>query len=132
MPARHQGISGYALLIAGFGSVNEHQALIAPIRQALPPLFEFVTPLPYLELQRFLDSAAPWGVHAYEKSLKLRYFSDIGEREAAVGGSRATSSWPTTTRIAYRRPTVQRSTSGWLGSRASHNWLVPPGVIASE
>jgi FAD/FMN-containing dehydrogenase len=76
VPAQHHGISGYALLIAGFGSAGEHATLIEEIRQGLPPLFEFVRPLPYLELQRFLDGTAPWGIHAYEKSLYLRHLSD--------------------------------------------------------
>lgn len=76
VPARYQGIAGHALLIAGFGSAGEHAALIDPIRQALPPLFEFVTPLPYVELQRFFDDCAPWGIHAYQKSLNLRQLSD--------------------------------------------------------
>jgi FAD/FMN-containing dehydrogenase len=76
VPARYRGRSGYALMLAGFGSAQEHAALIAPIRDALPPLFEFVTPLPYVELQKILDESTPWGIHAYEKSLCLRELSD--------------------------------------------------------
>ncbi len=76
VPVQHRGTPGYALLIAGFGSAEEHHQLITPIRRALPPLFELVTPLPYRELQRFLDGAGPWGIHAYEKSLCLRQLSD--------------------------------------------------------
>lgn len=60
----------------GFGSAQDHARLIAPIREALPPLFEFVTPLPYVELQRMLDESAPWGIHAYEKGLNLRQLDD--------------------------------------------------------
>ncbi|MGH3786331.1 MAG: FAD-binding oxidoreductase [Pseudonocardiaceae bacterium] len=76
VPRQYHGSSGYALLIAGFGSAQQHDRLIAPIREALPPLFEFVTPLPYVELQKLLDGAAPWGIHAYEKSLYLEQLSD--------------------------------------------------------
>lgn len=77
VPARYRGIPGYALLVAGFGSAPEHDRVIDPIREAAPPpLFEFVTPLPYLELQRILNEAAPWGIHAYEKSLYLQQLSD--------------------------------------------------------
>jgi FAD/FMN-containing dehydrogenase len=46
VPERHRGTSGVAMLVAGFGSAQDHARLIAPIREALPPLFEFVTPLP--------------------------------------------------------------------------------------
>lgn len=76
VPAQYHGKPGYALLIAGFGPAREHNRLIAAIRQSLPPLFEFVTSLPYVELQKFLDEAAPWGIHAYDKSLCLRELSD--------------------------------------------------------
>ncbi len=76
VPARHHGKLGYALVIAGFGSAREHRRLLAPIRKAPPPLFEFVTPLPYVELQKLRDNSAPWGIHAYEKGLYLQELSD--------------------------------------------------------
>lgn len=76
VPARFRGRPGYAVMLAGFGSAQQHAALITPIRDALPPLFEFVTPLPYVELQKILDDSTPWGIHAYEKSLCLRELSD--------------------------------------------------------
>jgi FAD/FMN-containing dehydrogenase len=76
VPERHRGIPGIAMLVAGFGSAQDHARLIAPIREALPPLFEFVTPLPYVELQKMLDESAPWGIHAYEKSLNLYQLDD--------------------------------------------------------
>jgi FAD/FMN-containing dehydrogenase len=76
VPKQHHGTPGYALVVAGFGSAQEHAKLIAPIRTALPPLFEFVSPLPYLELQKMSDRANPWGVHHYEKDLWLQQFSD--------------------------------------------------------
>jgi hypothetical protein len=76
VPARFRGRPGYAVMLAGFGSAQRHAALITPIRDALPPLFEFVTPLPYVELQKILDDSTPWGIHAYEKSLCLRELSD--------------------------------------------------------
>jgi FAD/FMN-containing dehydrogenase len=76
VPQRYRGAPGVAMLVAGFGSAQNHARLIAPIREALPPLFEFVTPLPYVELQRMLDESAPWGIHAYEKGLNLRQLDD--------------------------------------------------------
>jgi FAD/FMN-containing dehydrogenase len=76
VPVQHHGTPGCALMLAGFASAQEHDQLITPIRNALPPLFEFVTPLPYIELQKFLDEAAPWGIRAYEKGLYLHQLSD--------------------------------------------------------
>ena len=76
VPGQHHGTPGYMLVIAQFGSAREHHRLIAPIRRALPPLFEFVTLLPYVELQKMFDGAAPWGIHVYEKSLYLQELGD--------------------------------------------------------
>ncbi len=76
VPVAHRGRPGYGLMIAGFGSALEHHRLIAPVREALRPLFEFVTPLPYVELQKLLDDTAPWGIHAYEKGLYLQELSE--------------------------------------------------------
>ncbi|MGH3854013.1 MAG: FAD-linked oxidoreductase, partial [Pseudonocardiaceae bacterium] len=76
VPAPHRGSPGHALIVAGFSSARAHHRLIAPIRAALPPLFESVTPLPYVELQRMLDDTAPWGSHADQKGLYLQELSD--------------------------------------------------------
>jgi FAD/FMN-containing dehydrogenase/SAM-dependent methyltransferase len=76
VPPRYHGTPGYVLAVAGFESAQEHAQLVAPVRAALPPLFEFVGPLPYVELQKLFDDAAPWGIYAYEKNLYLQQFSD--------------------------------------------------------
>jgi hypothetical protein len=39
-------------------------------------LFDLVTPLPYLDLQKLLDEANAWGSHCYEKGTYLRELSD--------------------------------------------------------
>ena len=49
---------------------------MAQIRRALPPLFEFVTPMPYVELQQPLDEANAWGFYCYDKSCYLDDISD--------------------------------------------------------
>ena len=71
VPERHHFRPGYALIVAAFGADAEHARLAGQIRSAVPPLFEFVTPIPYVALQQLLDEAAPWGILAYEKSLYL-------------------------------------------------------------
>jgi FAD/FMN-containing dehydrogenase len=76
VPEQHQFRPGYALLITGFGSAEEHAAAAARIREALPPLFEFVTPMPYVELQQLLDEANAWGLFSYEKGCYLARLSD--------------------------------------------------------
>jgi FAD/FMN-containing dehydrogenase len=67
---------GHALLVVGFGSADAHAALVAPLRKALPPLFELVTPMPYVALQQLFNDSAPWGLRGYEKALYLDELSD--------------------------------------------------------
>jgi FAD/FMN-containing dehydrogenase len=76
VPQEHQLQPGFALLIASFGSPEEQAELIAPVRDALAPRFELVTPIPYVQLQRMFDEANEWGRHAYEKALYLDELSD--------------------------------------------------------
>jgi hypothetical protein len=76
---------GHALLVVGFGSAQEHQAVVAPIRQAVTPLFELVTPMPYVALQQMFNDSAVWASLGYEKALYLDELSDaaiavIGEQ----------------------------------------------------
>ncbi|MGH3833463.1 MAG: FAD-binding oxidoreductase [Pseudonocardiaceae bacterium] len=76
VPERHRFQPGYAVLATGFGATDEHSRLAARIRESVPPLFEFVSPLPYLALQRILDEAHPRGLRAYQDSLYLAELSD--------------------------------------------------------
>ena len=71
VPEQHHFRPGYALIVAAFGADAEHARLADQIRSAVPPLFEFITPIPYTGLPQILDEAAPWGILAYEKSLYL-------------------------------------------------------------
>jgi FAD/FMN-containing dehydrogenase len=80
VPEQHHGAPGIAVLVAGWGSAEEHAAAIAPLREQ-GPLFELVTPLPYVALQQMLDNAEPWGIHAYAKSLN---FDDLPDEAIAI------------------------------------------------
>jgi len=75
VPVEARLAPGVALVVAGFGTAEEHAALLAPLRAA-GPLFEFVTPMPYVALQQMLDEGSPWGVHAYTKGLYLDELTD--------------------------------------------------------
>ncbi|MFD4350952.1 FAD-binding oxidoreductase [Nocardia sp. NPDC058518] len=76
VPEQYHFAPGYALIVAGYGTAAEHAAMVAPIRDSLPPLFEFVSPLPYAGLQQLLDDSAPWGIRGYEKALDITELSD--------------------------------------------------------
>ena len=71
VPEQHHFRPGYALIVAAFGADAEHARLADQIRSAVPPLFEFITPIPYTGLQQIIDEAVPWGILAYEKALYL-------------------------------------------------------------
>jgi FAD/FMN-containing dehydrogenase len=76
VPEQYRFLSGHALLVVGFGSAEAHAALVAPIRKAVAPLFELVTPIPYVALQQMFNASTAWGTLGYEKALYLDELSD--------------------------------------------------------
>jgi FAD/FMN-containing dehydrogenase len=81
VPEKYHFATGYGLLVAGFGSAEEHAKLMAPVREAVPPTFELVTPIPYAQLQKMLDESSPWGSFGYEKAL---YLDDLSDEVIAI------------------------------------------------
>jgi hypothetical protein len=75
VPEQHHHQPGYALVVAGFGSAGQHHQVMTRIRQALPPLWELNTPMPYVALQQMLDEANAWGI-TYDKGTYLENLSD--------------------------------------------------------
>lgn len=67
---------GFGLVVVGLGSPEEHAEVLDRIRTALPPSFEFVTPMPYVALQQSLDEPNAWGRYGYEKGTYLEELSD--------------------------------------------------------
>jgi FAD/FMN-containing dehydrogenase len=76
VPEKYRLRPGHALLVVGFGSPAEHASIVAPIREAVAPLFELVTPIPFVALQQMFNESAAWGSLAYEKALYLDELSD--------------------------------------------------------
>jgi len=76
VPGQHHHQPGYALVVAGFGSPRQHEQVLARIRHALPPLWEFTTPMPYVAVQQLLDEVGAWGFHGYDKGTYLADLSD--------------------------------------------------------
>lgn len=66
----------YALIVVGFGDQAAHAKLIEPITEALTPLVQLVTPMPYVALQQMFDESAPWGLWSYEKAVYLDDLAD--------------------------------------------------------
>jgi FAD/FMN-containing dehydrogenase len=76
VPAQHHFTPGFALLLAGFGGAEEHASVVARLRAALPPLFDHVSPMPYVALQQMFDEANAWGLCYYEKSTHVGDLTD--------------------------------------------------------
>ena len=76
VPEQYHFAPGYALVLTGFGLTPEHARLVTQIRQTLPPLFDLVTPMPYVVLQQLLDEANAWGQHSYDKATYVESLSD--------------------------------------------------------
>ncbi|MEP6875840.1 MAG: FAD-binding oxidoreductase [Burkholderiales bacterium] len=121
VPEQYRFRPGHALLVAGFGSAEEHEQIVAPIRKAVAPLFELVTPIPYVALQQLFNESAVWGSLGYEKALYLDELSDaaiavIGEHVPKK--SSPLSFCPTFTLAgAYRAPADADTAFG--GSRSA-------------
>ncbi|MFE0025858.1 FAD-binding oxidoreductase [Amycolatopsis sp. NPDC059021] len=81
VPDEYHFAPGYALIVAGFGGEDAHASIAENVREGLTPLFEMVTSMPYVELQKLIDGAAPWGILAYEKGA---YVDDLSEDVIAV------------------------------------------------
>jgi FAD/FMN-containing dehydrogenase len=86
VPEQHRLRPGHALLVVGFGSPAEHASIVAPIRKAVTPLFELVTPIPFVTLQQMFNESAMWGSFGYEKAL---YLDELSAGAIAVIGEHA-------------------------------------------
>ena len=66
---------GYVAIVVGFGTEEEHQGVVAQLREVEPQI-EFVSPMPYTVLQSLLDEANGWGQYDYDKGLYLEHLTD--------------------------------------------------------
>lgn len=76
VPEEHHFRPGVALLLVGYGTAAEHAQALVGVREALQPLFEFVTPMPYVALQQMLDESTAWGQRYYNKATNFAELSD--------------------------------------------------------
>ena len=75
VPEQHQLQPGFAALVVGFGSAESHAEVFEAFR-GMPALFDFASPMPYVELQKMLDEANAWGFHCYDKGCYVETLSD--------------------------------------------------------
>lgn len=91
VPEQHRYRPGLALLLVGFGSAEEHTKVAEQVRKQLPPLFDLVTPMPFVGLQKMFDEANAFGSYAYDKSLYLSELSEDAIKVVAEHLPRKTS-----------------------------------------
>jgi hypothetical protein len=77
VPRRYRFQPGYAIMLVGFGTDDEHPRLSQRIRTTVPPLFEHLDRIPYVALQQMLDEHNAWGRYCYEKGAHLGELSDV-------------------------------------------------------
>jgi hypothetical protein len=84
VPEEHHFRPGIALALVGLSTADAQAALMVGARDAVRPLFEFATPMPYRTLQVMLDESAAPGILAYGKSIYLEEFSDAAVAAVAA------------------------------------------------
>lgn len=140
VPEEHHFAPGYALLMTGFGSAEQHAAVAGAVRARLAPLFEFVTPMSYVDLQQLLDEANAWGQLHYDKGTDLADLSD--EVIAVVTEHMPRRNSPMSLALLYPLAgafsEVGEDDTAFGGSRTPHYSLVivgtalDPQVLAAE
>ena len=76
VPEEHRMKPAGVAVVIGFGTAEQHADALDRLRAAAPPLFEMVTPMPYVALQQMFDEGNAWGFHVYEKGTSLADFTD--------------------------------------------------------
>jgi FAD/FMN-containing dehydrogenase len=124
---------GYMVAVVGWGTPEEHADAVAPVREAVNPAFEMVTPIPYVGLQQLIDASAPWGILGYEKAIYLDELTDEAAAVVAEHFARKTSPMSIMPVFmlggAYAR--VADDATAFGGSRSA-KWLFNIAAIAPE
>ncbi len=76
VPEQHQLQPGYVALVVGTGAPEHHAEVVAALGTGVPPLFQFATPMPFVELQKMLDEANGWGLYCYDKGCYVDALTD--------------------------------------------------------
>jgi FAD/FMN-containing dehydrogenase len=132
VPEAYRGLPGVAVVVADWGTVEEHAAAVAPLRER-NPLFELVTPLPHVALQQLLDDAEPWGIHAYAKSLNLDHVPDdaIEVLLTRLAHRRSAMSYVPMFTLRGRFREIPDDATAWGGSRSTR-WALALLAIAPD
>jgi FAD/FMN-containing dehydrogenase len=70
------GVPAVAVIACYCGDVAEGEKVFKPLRTFSSPMVDMIQPMPFPQMQTFLDAGFPHGNHNYWKSTFLREFSD--------------------------------------------------------
>jgi hypothetical protein len=70
------GIPAVAIIGCYCGDLTEGEKMFRPQRTFISPMLDMIQPLPFPQMQTFLDGAFPLGTHNYWKSTFLRELSN--------------------------------------------------------
>jgi FAD/FMN-containing dehydrogenase len=76
VPEEHLGKQGYVLITTCFGPADQRDEVTRRMREAVPPLFEFAAPLPFMAVQTMIDEANAWGQYDYDKGADFDELTD--------------------------------------------------------
>ncbi|CAM4007243.1 FAD-binding oxidoreductase [Smaragdicoccus niigatensis] len=121
VPEHVQGQKGYAMIVAGYTTPEDHADLVAPVL-GQSPLFSFITPMPFVDLQKMFDEDLTWGMYAYEKSLDVDELTDeiIAALAANADGARSTESFVGIFCLGGAFSQVSEDDTSFGGSRSPH------------
>src|ERR1700738_4591753 len=86
------GIPGVAVIACYCGDVAKGEQVLKSLRSFGSPMVDVIQPMPFPQMQTFLDAGFPHGNHNYWKSTFLREFSDDAIIVLVEHANRATSS----------------------------------------
>jgi len=75
-PAEHHFAPGFVAILVGYGTADQHAEQIDRLQAACPPLFDMVTPMPYVALQQMFDEGNHWACTSTERGASLPDLSD--------------------------------------------------------
>jgi FAD/FMN-containing dehydrogenase len=76
LPEEYHGAPVYVVILVDFGAPQAHARAVGDLRQAVPPLVTFDTPIPYTAFQQMSDEDMRWGIRGYEKGVYLDELTD--------------------------------------------------------
>jgi FAD/FMN-containing dehydrogenase len=130
VPEEHHFKPGCVAVLVGLGDPETHADAAARLTSDFAPLFEMVSPIPYVALQQLLDEANHWGLYAWEKGLCIDRLTAESTRVLVTEAAKKQS--PLSSVLLYRLDgayaAVPDDTSAFAGTRVPQYSVFVIGV----